>query len=241
MGNRPVLLVHGAWHGAWCWQGVIDRLSARGIRAVAVDLPSARPDRHPDADLHTDADTVRRALDELDDVVLVGHSYGGAVVTEAGVHPHVRHVVYVAAFALDETESLSAAAPEEAAAAQLDHTGRPDAGAAMQPAGDGSTVIRPDLAAELFYNTCPDDVAADAIRRLSAQAMAGFAQSPAAVAWRHRPSTYAVCTEDNAVHPGLQRILAARTTSTVEWPTDHSPFLSQPDLVADLVAAIATG
>jgi hypothetical protein len=64
-------------------------------------------------------------------------------------------------------------------------------------------------------------------------------QTPTSIGWRKKPSTYAVCTDDLTVHPSLQRILARRCTATVEWPTDHSPFLSRPDLVADLIAGLA--
>jgi pimeloyl-ACP methyl ester carboxylesterase len=218
---------------------VIDILRARRLDVRSVDLPSAHG--APGADLHVDAAVVRAVLDDLDDAVLVGHSYGGAVVTEAGAHPNVRHLVYLAAFALTENESLFAAGTDDADTARLDHTGRPDVGGALRTVTEGTTVVAPEAAQELLYNCCPDDVAADAIRRLTPQAMVTFGQSPTAVAWRDRPSTYAVCTEDNAVHPGLQQILARRAGRTVEWPADHSPFLSRPDLVADLLTEIAAG
>jgi pimeloyl-ACP methyl ester carboxylesterase len=239
MSHRPVLLVHGAWHGAWCWSSVVDRLAARGIETRTVDLPSAHGG--PDADLHGDADVVRNAVDGLPGAVLVGHSYGGAVITEAGTHPMAARLVYVAAFALTETESLHAAGVGEPGIDELDHTGRPDVGGALQPLSGGLTALAPDRAREIFYNTCPDDVAEDAIRRLTPQAMVTFGQSPAAVAWRERPSWYAVCTADNAIHPGLQRILARRADRVVEWEADHSPFLSAPELVADLIADVAAG
>src|SRR4249920_292329 len=96
-----VVLVHGAWHGAWCWEPVVDGLCARGIDVVAVDLPGHGEDRGTLTDLHGDAARVREVLDQLEaPVVLVGHSYGGAVITEAGVHPNVHQLVYVAAFAI---------------------------------------------------------------------------------------------------------------------------------------------
>src|SRR5580700_10990719 len=98
-----VVLVHGAWHGAWCWEQVIPRLGAAGQRSVVVDLPSVSS---PGAGLRDDAACVRDALDSLtDDAVLVGHSYGGLVVTEAGVHPNVAHLVYLTAFVLEVGES----------------------------------------------------------------------------------------------------------------------------------------
>ena len=70
--------------------------------------------------------------------------------------------------------------------------------------------------------------------------MGNFGQSPAAVAWRERPSTYVVCTEDQAIHPGLQEVLARRCTNRVVWPAGHSPFLSHPELVSALLVELAS-
>ena len=85
-----VVLVHGAWHGAWCWERVVDGLAAVAIESVAIDLPGHGEDPGPFSDLHGDAARVRSVLDRINrPVVLLGHSYGGAVVTEAGDHPSV--------------------------------------------------------------------------------------------------------------------------------------------------------
>jgi pimeloyl-ACP methyl ester carboxylesterase len=240
--QNPVLLVHGAWHGAWCWEPVVDALTERGIVAVAINLPGHGDDGGALTDLHGDAERVRRSLDGFDEpVVLVGHSYGGVVVTEAGVHPGVSDLVYLAAFNLDENESALSAAVAESAAAALDHSNRPDALAHIHVGADGTSTIDAEGARVLFYNDCRDEVADWAVDRLGAHPMANLSQTPDAVAWRHRPSTYAVCTLDNIVHPDLERILARRADHIVEWPTGHSPFLSRPDLVADLLAAVAYG
>lgn len=238
----PVLLVHGAWHGAWCWGPVIEALAERGVGAVAVDLPGHGADPGALSDLHGDAQRVREVLDGFTEpVVLVGHSYGGVVITEAGVHPMVSHLVYLASFNLDEGESAMGAAMAESQAAALDHSNRPDVLAYVHVADDGTATIDEEGGRILFYNDCPDDVATWAVGQLGPQPMETLSQTPRAVAWRHRPSTYAVCTADNIVHPDLQRILARRATIAVEWPTGHSPFLSRPDLVADLLAGLARG
>ncbi len=122
-----VVFVHGAWHGAWCWAPVLDELRAVGVPAVAVDLPGHGADPRPLADVAGDTAHVLEVLDGIDGpVVLVGHSYGGVVITGAGVHPNVRHLVYLAALVLDHGETAMAAATAEAEAALLDHTGRPD-------------------------------------------------------------------------------------------------------------------
>ena len=239
-----VVLVHGAWHGAWCWQPVVDGLRAQGVIVDAIDLPGHGDDTQPLTDLQGDAARLTAALDALatvepDPVVLVGHSYGGAVITEAGLHPSVAHLVYVAAFLLDEGESLIAAATDDPRAAAIDHAGRPDPAASLVFADDGTTTVSAEGAATLFYNDCPADVAATATARLTPHPMSSLGESPTRFAWRERPSTYAVCTLDNAVHPDLQRILASRATHQVEWTSDHSPFLSHPDLVIDLLADLA--
>jgi len=237
---KPVLLVHGAWHGAWCWEPVVAGLTERGVPAVAIDLPGHGDDAGALTDLHADAERVRNALDGFDEpVILAGHSYGGIVNTEAGVHSNVADLVYVAAFNLDEGESALSAAVSESTAADLDHTGRPDALAQIQVGEDGISTIHAAGARILFYNDCSDEVADWAVARLGPHPMASLGQTPGAVAWRHKPSTYAVCTLDNIVHPDLQRILARRADRVVEWPTGHSPFLSRPDLVVDLLAAMS--
>jgi pimeloyl-ACP methyl ester carboxylesterase len=230
--SATVVLVHGAWHGAWCWDPVVARLDAAGVPALAIDLPGHGADPRPLTDLHGHGDAVRAALDTVaGPVVLVGHSYGGAAVTDAGVHPSVRHLVYVSAFCIDAHESVMA----------NDLTGGEgnDLEVAMRVQEDGSATIDPDLAILPFYADCTPADAAAAVGRLGPESLSGFGQSPRAVAWRERPSTFAVCTEDRAVMPALQRGLAARCASIVEWPTSHSPFLSRPDLVADLLTALA--
>jgi pimeloyl-ACP methyl ester carboxylesterase len=235
-----VVLVHGAWHGAWCWDRVVARLDARNVPSVALDLPGHGEHAGPFGDLHDDAALVRETLDALDaPAVLVGHSYGGAVITEAGDHQAVSQLVYLCAFALAEGESCVTAAAAEAAAADISHAGRPDLGAGFQRNDDDLVTLDPAIAAACFYNDCDPASAEWALSRLGPQPLATLQQEPTAVAWRTKPSTYAVCTEVMAVHRDLQRLLARRCTTSVEWPTSHSPFLSQPDLVADLLAQLS--
>ena len=142
MDSRPILLVHGAWHGAWCWDPVLALLAARQIRASAIDLPGHGTDPGTLTDLHGDAESVWSALDRFDDpVILVGHSYGGVVITEAGVHPQASHLVYVASFNLDEGESAMAAAIAQTEAASIDHSERPDVFSYTHLAADGTSTI----------------------------------------------------------------------------------------------------
>lgn len=235
-----VVLVHGAWHGAWCWERVVPALERRGLRTVALDLPGHGEDPGPLVDLHGDAARVRRVLDDVDGpVLLVGHSYGGAVITEAGAHRDVDHLVYLASFPLRAGESCVACATAEADAAGIDWEGRPNLGAGFVVDAERRITLDPEVAASCLYNDCDAETVSWALRRIDAHPSANLEQSPAAVAWQDKPSTYVVCDDDAAVHPDLQRIVARRCSATVRWPTGHSPFLSRPELVVDLLAGLA--
>jgi pimeloyl-ACP methyl ester carboxylesterase len=225
MSDSTVVLVHGAWHGAWCWEPVVALLADRGIRAVGVELP-----------LTSFADDVQVLRDVLDDVsgygsvVLCGHSYGGAVITQAGAHPAVDQLVYICAVAPAEGEKTVPAA--ELA----------DADAGPTPlliVDDGSASFDPQLAVEMFYGGCDADDVAWALARLRPIMLACFGAEVTEAAWRVRHSTYVITRDDKALSPTLQRSFAARCNDVVEWPTSHSPFLSQPELVSGLLGDIA--
>jgi len=217
------VLVHGLWHGAWCWDAVRAALDEQGVDSVAVELPLT--------DLAADARATRDALGAFDrPAVLVGHSYGGAVITAAGLAPSVGELVYLAAFALDTGESVSRTGPGR---------GLPDTrlGEAMrldEPTGE--VTLDPVLGRELLYGDVPDDVAAAAVARLRPVSRLVFRGVPDEIAWRTIPSTYVVCARDQVIHPELQRALARRATHALEWPCGHSPAASQPEAVARLIA-----
>ena len=231
-----VVLVHGAWHGAWCWERVIPGLADQGVQAVAIDLPGHGADSGPLVDLHGDSDRVRAVIDEIaEPVVVVGHSYGGAVLTEAGDHPMVTHLVFIAAFALDAGESCMSAAMGRADALGISWDGRPNLADGFVPGPPGTVTIDPSIAVACFYSDCDDAQAAWATARLGPHPLVTLEQEPTAVAWRTKPSTYVVCSDDLVVPVELQREHAGRCASSVEWPTGHSPFLSRPELVVGLV------
>jgi len=222
MTQPGVVLVHGLWHGAWCWDGVRAALAQCGVDSVAVELPLS--------DLDADVRATREALDALGrPAVLVAHSYGGAVITAAGNHPLVRELVYVAAFQLDEGESVSRTRPGR----DLPET---ELSQAMVISRD-QVVLDPELGPRLLYSDVPGDIAARAARRLRPVARAVFRGVPETVAWRTVPSTYVVCTADEVVHPALQRAMAIRADHRREWTCGHSPQLARPNAVAELVAA----
>jgi pimeloyl-ACP methyl ester carboxylesterase len=218
-----VVLVHGAWHGGWCWEKVVPLLDDAGVPSVAVELPFTS--------FADDVAATRAALDGVDgSVVLCGHSYGGAVITEAGHHPAVEHLVYLTAFAIDEGESPARTAPDADVPPALENA----------LAIDGTTVtVKPELVVDGLYHDCTPEDAAAAQARLRPIEVACFTTPSGPSAWKDKPSTYVVCTEDHAIHPDLQRVMAARCTSSVEWDTAHSPFLNRPDLVADLLTELA--
>ena len=233
--TSTVVLVHGAWHGAWCWEQVLPLLDAAAVPVIAVDLPTVS---HPNATMHDDADYVRGALDAITgDVLLVGHSYGGVVITEAGVHPNVKHLVYLAAFALEVGESAQQNAVEggELRGALADAIEFAEA-----PTGEPVLTIKPEGAVAAFYHDCAPDVASAAVERLRPQPLASLADSVNAAAWHDKPATYVVCTDDRAIAPGLQRAIAARVNTQIEWATSHSPFASRPELVADLLIDLSS-
>jgi pimeloyl-ACP methyl ester carboxylesterase len=224
--RTSIVLVHGAWHGAWCWDKVAGPLEDKGVKLHAVELPLTS--------LADDVAATRAAIDAAaGPVVLCGHSYGGVVVTEAGNHPSVTRLVYLCALVVEEGGSAADAAPGHDVAST-------DLGDALRFSEDGSTVwVDPEGARRAFYQDCTPADADAAVARLRTMSMACLGTPVEHAAWRDRPSTYALCSEDAAIHPELQRVLAARCTDSVEWPTGHSPFVSQPELVVDLLAGLA--
>lgn len=231
---RPVLLVHGAWHGAWSWAGLQSRLDALGIPSWAVDLPGHGLSSEPLGDLSADADAVVAALERSGPgTVLVGHSYGGAVISQASARSaHASHLVYIAAFALESGESVNGflrSAPRH----------RVELADIMVPI-DGATVLDTERAGGLLYSGLTEAQRSAMVARLSPQPNATMTQPLDDSGLSTIPATYLLCTRDRAVHPEHQRIMAARCAETIELDHDHSPFLDDPDLVAGIIARIAT-
>ena len=218
-----VVLVHGAWHGAWCWDGVLAELQERGIEAEAIELP-----------LTSHRDNVEVAAAAIaaagPDVVVCGHSYGGCVISSAAKSANVARLVYLCALMLDEGEEPFALSEgyevELSSALVVDQTA-------------GTLSVQAARAAGVFYGDSPADVAAAATARLRPMPFPDDWSQPDVPAWASTPSTYVVCAQDKAIHPDLQRHMASHATDVLEWDTDHSPFLTRPGDVAELVASYA--
>jgi len=242
-----IVLVHGAWHGSWCWERVAGLLAARGLRVHTLDLPSTGgpggggcgsaaapgapgrtdPGTAVVAGLAQDAAALRRALADAGPVLLCGHSYGGMVISAAGQLPQVRHLVYLCAFMPEPGESV-------ASALACDRR----AGYWMRTQGDW-TMPDPARAAAVLYGDCDAALQEWACARLRPQASRTFGESLEDPAWRHLPSTYVVCGQDRVIRPAIQRErLAPRAGSVVELDSGHAPFLSRPAEVAALLAEL---
>ncbi len=221
---RNVVLVHGGFVDGSGWQGVYESLSRDGFRVSIV--------QNPTLSLEGDAEATRQVIDAQDGpVVLVGHSYGGAVITEAGTHPNVAALVYICAFAPDKDESVGTLI-----------AGFPAGGPQppILPPRDGFLFLDRDKFHASFAADLPAHLAAfmaDSQVPWGVDAPAGTITDPA---WRTRPSWYLVATEDRMIPPPAQHAMAGRIGATVsEAAASHSVYLSQPEAVATLIAQAA--
>ncbi|WP_328891027.1 alpha/beta hydrolase [Streptomyces sp. NBC_00316] len=209
-----VVLVPGLYHRSEHFAVVAERLRTTGTEVVVPELHRGS--------LLADTAAAQAAIDALQEPpVVLGHSYGGSVIT--GVRG-AGHLVYLAAFVPDVGES---AAGLGGASPQLHE--------AISPGPDGSTSLHPDRAAAILYGDCPEPLAAWAVALLRTQAPGCGRGVPERHSWKRTPSTYVVCAQDRAIDPGLQRKMASRCTEVREWQTGHSPFVGQPDLVVELL------
>jgi pimeloyl-ACP methyl ester carboxylesterase len=226
--SKPtIVLVHGAWHGSWCWQRVVPLLEERGVAVRTVDLPSVGAAPGAGTDLTADAAAVEAVIEEVaGPVVLCGHSYGGMVISRVEARSVVR-LVYLCAFMPLEGHSLvSGNAGKPAPWVQLLD------GELMQP--------DPARTGELFYGDCDPEVREWAKRMVRVQSSAVMMEPVARPAWRRVPSTYVVCTKDMAIPAHVQRdVFAVHANEVIELQSSHSPFLSQPQALAALLAARA--
>jgi pimeloyl-ACP methyl ester carboxylesterase len=222
-----IVLVHGAFADGSSWSKVIPVLERDGYTVIAVQNPlTSLPD---------DVATTKRVIDaQKGSVVVVGHSYGGSVITDAAAgNPNVKALVYVAAFAPDAGESISAAGARFAP---------PPLNSALAPDAAGFLYIDREKFHDVF---CQDVPAAEArIMAATQKPVNGSAFGALTVnaAWKGIPSWYIVCSDDRAINPELERFYAKRIgATTTEIKASHVPFLSHPKEVARVIEDAAKG
>jgi len=221
---RNVVLVHGGFVDGSGWQGVYDLLNADGFNVRIVQNPTLT--------LEDDVAVTRRVIDACDGpVVLVGHSYGGVVITEAGTDENVAAVVYITAFAPDKGESVNTLIADPPPGAPVPP---------ILPPQDGFLFLDRDKFGASFAGDLPTKQAAfmaDSQVPWGVGALGGQVSDPA---WRTKPSWYLVAADDRMIPPPAQRAMAERAGATVrEAAGSHSIYVSQPRAVADLIEQAA--
>jgi len=223
--KTSIVLVHGAFADGSSWNKVIPLLEAEGFTVTAV--------QNPLKSLSEDVATTKRVLDaQKGDVVLVGHSYGGAVITEAAAgNSKVKALVYVAAFAPDAGETLGALGERFPA---------PPLGTAVVPDSAGFLYIDRAKVADVFANDLPKQEAALLAATQKPLAAAIFGEPLKAAAWKSIPSWYVVSTQDKAINPDLERFMAKRMGAKIkEVKASHVSFISNPSEIAKVIESAA--
>ncbi len=214
-----VVLVHGAFADGSGWRGVYDDLVGRGYRVTIV--------QNPLTSFEDDVAATRRVLDRLEGpAVLVGHSWGGTVITEAGTHPNVAALVYLSA--------LAPASGENTSQQYEGFAGTPDF--VIDVGEDGFGFLHPETFQIGFAADAPADVAAFLRDTQVPINMSAFATPVTTAAWESRPSWAIIATEDRAFDPAMLQHMARRSgATTIEIPGSHASYVTHPDLVAAVV------
>ena len=227
------VLIHGAWHGGWCWDKLIPLLEQAGHCVIAPDLPGLGKDQTPLAEvtLQTWVDYVGQILEaQPEPVILVGHSRGGIIISQvAESHPHkIKTLVYLAAFLLRDGESLLQVAQSDSASLVSPNLIVSD--------DQLYATVRREAQREGFYGECSDEDVAQAQSLLRPEPMAPLA-TPIhlkAESYERIPRVYIECLRDKAIPVELQRQMYTATPcqQVITMDTDHSPFLSRPEALA---------
>ena len=224
------VLIHGAWHGGWCWHKVVARLRQAGHRASAPDLPSLGRDRTPlvQVSLQTWTESVCRALNaETEPVILVGHSRAGAIISQAAeaLPEKIRTLVYLAGYLLPNGESVAHRAKQDHASLVAPN---------MQISPDRrSSSLRDAAVRDALYGDCADEDVVLAQSLLAPEALEPV-KTPIQVSegrFGRVPRVYIECLRDRAVSLGEQRKMASAMPCqrVISMDSDHSPFFSAPD------------
>jgi len=227
MNKKPtIILVHGFWGGAAHWSKVITDLSHRGYEGLrAVELPLTS--------LANDVERTRKMIAQVQgDVLLVGHSYGGAVITEVGNQPNVVGLVYIAAFAPDAGESPGGITQQHLP------VGAPN----LEPDSDGYLWVKADKYHESFCQDLTNDEGLVMGITQKAPVASTFGDTISNPAWKNKPSWYQISTEDRMIHPENQAMMSSRLNAqkVISLDASHASLASQPKAVADLIDEAAT-
>jgi pimeloyl-ACP methyl ester carboxylesterase len=234
------VLVHGAWHGAWCWRRLETSLRAAGADVTSIDLPGHGEDTtsRQEVDLEAYAERIAWLIQELDrPVELVGHSMGGGVISRAAelVPQRLAGLIYLCAFLPRNGETMGALGAED-----------PDTelNSAIRKGEEPDTlVLDRDAAREVLYHDCPAAEVEAALDRLAPQPVRPLRDAIRVTErmWGSVHRAYLLCTEDRAISPAMQRRMLERVPCdpVVELACGHSPFLSDPDHLADTLVGIA--
>ena len=219
MTESTYIFVHGAWHGAWCWNELGREFDRRGVAWRAVDLPSAQPRGDPSASLVDDVAAVVACAPLDGPIVLVGHSYGGVVITEAApLIANLERLCYVAALVPNLGQSTTDTSRTVNVRTRLD--------SAIEI--DGTLLrLNRERVIDALYQECSPELQAWAAGQLSRQTLASF-RSTRRAPKVNVPSRYILCRHDHALDPSLQERMAERCDAFVELASDHSPYISHP-------------
>jgi pimeloyl-ACP methyl ester carboxylesterase len=218
---KSIVLVHGAFADGSGWQQIADILAGHGY--------SVRVVQEPETSFDADVASTRRVLDKAGPCVLVGHSYGGMIITEAGKHPDVKALVYVAATEPDVGESLADLADK-----------MPPASKSIGPVGDGYLAVKPEAFPADFAAGVPKPVA-DFMAISQVPIFNEALKAKVTVAsWKDKPSYAVVAQQDRMINPDLERFMAKRAQSqTIELAGPHAIFLVHPREIAALIEKAA--
>src|SRR6202789_800625 len=223
-GVKNIVLVHGAWADGSCWSKVIALLEAKGFQVVAV--------QNPLTSLADDVAATKRIIALQDGpVILVGHSYAGVVITEAGNDPKVVGLVYVAAFAPGEGESISSVSKPYPPA---------PLGSELRPDAQGFLTATPKGIAEDMAQDLPEGEQRILVATQGQTAAAVFGATVTTAAWKSKPSWALIAGNDRAIPPQLEKDEAAAAKATaMTVPCNHLAMLSHPREVAELIEQAA--
>jgi pimeloyl-ACP methyl ester carboxylesterase len=223
------VLVHGGFVGGWYWRETAALLEKDGHRVHVVDqMPSAGRDPARLGDLREDAETVRQVVAAVGEpVVLVGHSYGGMVITELADHPAVAHTVYLSAFWPQRGQSLN------------DMLGEGPLPSWIVPHDNGTATVTDDLAVarEALCADLDPERAAEELRRLIPQSISSMA-TPSSAPDRKHSTTYIICEQDKAIPVAVQAQMATAADRVERLPASHQPMASMPDKLAETLARV---